>query len=140
MIELHANFIMSFIEILSMKSYNTNSTIACLFFIPLIPFIVMCAYTYFYIDLSSRNEFKNTMSRFTVNASKANIETPLNEIKLVFRSLSANTDEEDIEKYLSDQPTDLNTVIPAITDSTIFLATLWFPIQMINIKHIQPQS
>lgn len=124
MIELHANFIMSFIEILSMKNYNTNSTIACLFFIPLIPFIVMCAYTYFYIDLSSRNEFKNTMSRFTVNASKANIETPLNEIKLVFRSLSANTDEEDIEKYLSDQPTDLNTVIPAITDSTIFFSNV----------------
>lgn len=107
-----------------MKSYSTNTTIACLFFIPLIPFIVMCFYTYFYIDYSSQNEFKSTMSRFTANASRANIETHLNEIKQVFRSLSANTDEEDIEKYLSGQSTDLNTVIPAITDSTIFFSNV----------------
>ena len=103
-----------------MKSYKAKKIIACLFFIPLIPFIVVCIYTYYYIDISSRYEFNSTMSRFTANASKASIETPLNEIKLIFRSLSANIDSDNIKRYLTSQATDLNTVIPAVTDSTIF--------------------
>lgn len=103
-----------------MKRYTTNKTICCLFFVLLIPFFIVSTYTYFYIDLSSQKEFKNTMSRFTANASKANIETPLNEIKMIFRSLSSNIDENDIERYLDNRPTDLNTVIAAITDSTVF--------------------
>ena len=107
-----------------MKIYTANKTIACLFFVLLIPFIIVCTYTYFYIDFSSQKEFKSTMSRFTANASKANIETPLNEIKLMFRSLSSNIDEVDIERYLDGQPTDLNTVIPAITDSTVFFSNV----------------
>lgn len=107
-----------------MKPYNTNKAIASLVLILLIPFIVICVYTYLYIDLSSKKEFKSTMSRFTTNASKANIETPVNEIKLMFRSLSANIDEADIEKYLSGEKTDLNTVIPAITDSTVFFSNV----------------
>lgn len=107
-----------------MKNYTTNKTICCLFFILLTPFIIVSTYTYFYIDLNCQKEFKNTMSRFTANASKANIETPLNEIKTIFRSLSSNIDEEDIERYLDGHSTDLNTVIPAITDSTIFFSNV----------------
>lgn len=95
-----------------------------MFFILLIPFIVISSYTYFYIDSNSKNDFKVAMSRFTTNASKANIETPLNEIKLMFRSLSSNIDEIDIDKYLKGEPTDLNTVIPAITDSTVFFSNV----------------
>lgn len=107
-----------------MKSYNTNKAIGSLVFILLIPFVIMCVYTYLYIDYSSKKEFKSTMSRFTTNASRANIETPLNEIKLMFRRLSANIDEKDITKYLKGEQTDLNTVIPAITDSTVFFSNV----------------
>lgn len=107
-----------------MKKYTTNKTICCLFLILLIPFIITSSYTYFYIDFNCQKEFKSTMSRFTVNASKANIETPLNEIKTIFRSLSSNIDEDDIDRYLNGHPTDLNTVIPAITDSTIFFSNV----------------
>lgn len=42
----------------------------------------------------------------------------------MFRSLSSNIDEVDIERYLDGQPTDLNTVIPAITDSTVFFSNV----------------
>lgn len=120
-----------------MKPYNTNKAIASFVFILLIPFVVICVYTYLYIDLSSQKEFKSTMSRFTTNASKANIETPLNEIKLMFRSLSSNIYEDDIEKYLKGEQTDLNTVIPAITDSTVFFSNVSFRMLMITIKYIQ---
>ncbi|WP_333849713.1 sensor domain-containing diguanylate cyclase [Leclercia sp.] len=105
-----------------MTIFSTNKMIACLFFILLIPFIVVCTYTWFYIEFSSKHEFQTTISRFTANASKANIETPVNKIKQIFRSLSSNLDEADIEKYLAGQPTDLDTVIPAITDSTVFFS------------------
>ncbi len=107
-----------------MKTYKLNKSIAIFVFILLIPFMVVCTYTWLYIDYSSNKEFKTTLSRFTANASKGNIETPLNEIKLIFRSLSASIDETDIEKYLQGQPTDLNTLIPAITDSTIFFSNV----------------
>lgn len=107
-----------------MKSYNTNATIAGLVFILLIPFFVISAYSYLYIDLSSKKEFKTTMSRFTANVSKANIETPLKEIRLIFRSLSVSIDEVDIARYINGEPSDLNTVIPAITDSTIFFSNV----------------
>ena len=107
-----------------MKSYNTNITIASMVIILLIPFLVISTYSYLYIDLNSKKEFKTTMSRFTTNVSRANIETPLNEIKLVFRSLSASIDEADIARYMNGEPSDLNTVIPAITDSTIFFSNV----------------
>ena len=115
---------MFFNEMFAMKSYKTNKVIACMFFILIIPFVVISTYTYLYIEFSSKNEFKSTMSRFTTNASKANIETPLNEIKLIFRSLSSNIDEDDINKYINNEKTDLNTVIPAITDSTVFFSNV----------------
>lgn len=95
-----------------------------MFFILIIPFAVISTYTYFYIEFNSKKEFKSTMTRFTTNASKANIETPLNEIKLIFRTLSYNIDEVDIKKYINNEKTDLNTVIPAITDSTVFFSNV----------------
>lgn len=103
-----------------MKAYSSNKAIASLVSILLIPFVVICVYTYTYIDVSDKIEFKTTMSRFTANSSRANIETPLNEIKLIFRSLSANIDEEDFRAYVKGESSNLNSVIPAITDSTIF--------------------
>lgn len=105
-----------------MRSNNINKVIGSLVIILLVPFLIISVYAYLYIEFSSEKEFKDTMSRFTANAAKANIEAPLNEIKLIFRSLSASIDKDEIDNYLDDKDTDLNTVIPTITDSTIFFS------------------
>jgi diguanylate cyclase (GGDEF)-like protein len=102
------------------KAYSTNKAIASLVLILLTPFVVICVYTYMYIDVNSKMEFKSTMSRFTANASRANIETPLNEIKLIFRSLSANIDEDDFALYIKGENSNLAAIIPTITDSAVF--------------------
>lgn len=103
-----------------MKAYNTNKAIASLVSILLTPFVVICVYTYMHIDNNSKMEFKSTMSRFTANASRANIETPLNEIKLLFRGLSANINESDFAHYIKGENSNLAAIIPTITDSTVY--------------------
>lgn len=97
-----------------------NKVIACMVSLLLIPFVVICVYTYTYIDTNSKLEFETTMSRFTANASRASIETPLNQIKLIFRSLTTNINEDELSYYIKGERSDLDAIIPAITDSTVF--------------------
>lgn len=106
-----------------MKNTISNRSILILIASTFIPFLMMFTYTYVSMESRHKSDFMEVMTRFNENSSRRVIERPTQEIKLVINSILGQMTSEDIDNYISPKHTDLNSIVPAIVNSTIFFET-----------------
>lgn len=86
------------------------------------PFVLISIYSFLYIKSNAESNFKETMFRFTKNASHASIEVPVRKINTLFTSLSALMNKEDITESISSGRPESNALLPSLINANdIFL-------------------
>ena len=107
-----------------MKKTTSRKAIFTLFIMFFCPFVFFALYTYIYIGVSAKNEFKNTMYRFNENTSNAAVERPVKEISNLLNVLSSHMGDNGVEQFINDKTTETNSVIPTLINLTGFFSAV----------------
>ncbi|RPH30220.1 sensor domain-containing diguanylate cyclase [Buttiauxella warmboldiae] len=99
---------------------TTNKAVTILMLIMLIPFLFISICSFFYIQYNTNKTFVETLTRVTENAAQSSIEHQVHEIELLFQSIEGSLGGDNIAKFIAPTYNEINTLIPAIINSSIF--------------------
>lgn len=101
-----------------MKRYNTNRITIIAFSAILLPFLLICVFTYAYTNKYIENSFVKTMVRFTENESTNSIEYSRDNIAMLFLPILKNVNKENLNAYLNGENQELERIANTIVNST----------------------
>lgn len=100
---------------------TTNKAVTTLMLIMLIPFLLFATCIFFYIRNNVEENFISTITRINENTAQGSVEHQVSEIKSIVQFLASSIDGDNIDKYISFKHDEINTIIPSLVNSTVFL-------------------
>ena len=83
-----------------MKRYSTNKITIIAFLAILVPFLLMCVFTYVYTNKNIEQSFIKTMARFTDNESANSVTETTKNITMLFDPILKIITKDKLDAYL----------------------------------------
>lgn len=101
-----------------MKRYSTNKITVIAFSAILVPFLLMCVFTYVYTNKYVEQSFIKTMVRFTDNESSNSVTETTKNISMLFQPILKIVTKEKLDAYLKGDNSEIERVANTIVNST----------------------
>ena len=101
-----------------MKRYSTNKITIIAFLAILVPFLLMCVFTYVYTNKNIEQSFIKTMVRFTDNESANSVTETTRNITMLFDPILKIITKDKLNAYLQGENSEIEKIANSIVNST----------------------
>lgn len=101
-----------------MKRYSTNKITTIAFLAILVPFLLMCVFTYVYTNKNIEQSFIKTMARFTDNESANSVTETTKNITMLFDPILKIITKDKLDAYLKGEHSEIEKIANSIVNST----------------------
>lgn len=104
----------------SKKVFTVNRLLSLLFFVMLLPFMLVSLWSFDYIQKDNINTFENNLSRFTHNTAMESVNRQLEEIGIVFQILNSRITPNGAKGFIEEDHDTLNAILASIVNTLTF--------------------